>query len=294
MKRFNFYNIVRMTVLFILIIVKGYSFSQAQANMDEVINIPVIVHVIYDDKDSKCDEPGANQDQNLDRTLILSELKDLHEDFLLLKKDTSEVLALYKPLISNPHINFYLDTTYNTNADRGIIRIHNIHNKNWTKVSPVIDNKRYLNIYIVNYTHSYTSSNHVWDTPNDDAIYLYFCWVGRGYKLLTHEAGHWLGLLHLWGTGTGTGDSESCTVGDGIADTHPQKNATDVACDSIPKPRNGVVDQSCDNQPSNYNNFMDYSGARKMFTKGQVDKMRENLFTYRSSLVDNSRKLTKP
>lgn len=264
--------------------------AKVAADDNSIINIPIIVHVIIDDKESECFEPGANEDRNLSLKLIHDELADLHRDFLLLNTDTAEVLGIYKPIIGNPHINFYLDTTYNTNAVAGIIRVNNPNDKGWTDISPVIDPKKYFNVYIVNNTHSYTSTNHVWDKPTDDAVYLYYCWVGRHYRLLTHETGHWLGLLHLWGTGTGKGDRHSCDVGDMIDDTHPQKNATDGACDYWP-PK--VSDQSCDGTPSNYNNYMDYSGQRRMFTNGQVKKMRENLFQYRRDMVVNSTSIGK-
>ena len=83
------------------------------------------------------------------------------------------MLKIYKNLIANPHINFYLNTQYNTSGEKGIIRRDNPEDKEWTDVSPIVDHEKYLNVYIVNYSHSYTANDHVWDDPENDCIYLY-------------------------------------------------------------------------------------------------------------------------
>lgn len=263
----------------------------AQLSSKEIISIPILVHVVYNNRDSKCYKAGANEQQNLARELIVAEIEDLHNDFMLMNTDTMQVLQQYKPLIANAAINFYLDTTYNLNgADRGITRTYSAKRTKWYKDKPVIENKKYLNIYIVNFTHSF-SNPEPWNDSVSDALFLDYCWIGQHYRLLTHEAGHWLGLWHLWGTGSGTGDKNSCSEGDDIGDTHPQKNATHGDCERCPNDGrpNPPVDQSCNTAASNYNNFMDYSGCRKMFTIGQVNKMRENLMNHRSQMVLNSR-----
>jgi hypothetical protein len=275
-----------ISILVIVVLVAAFHYSSGKmTDTGQVVSIPVIVHLIIDDKKSKCWEVGANDDKNLSTDLIRKELNDLHNDLLLRNRDTSEVLEIYKPIIANPHINFSLDTTYQTNATAGIIRVNNPDNLSWTTISPVINPEKYFNVYIVNNSHSFTSTNHVWGNPSNDAVFLYYCWVGRHYRLLTHETGHWLGLLHLWGTGNGKGNRQSCEVGDGIDDTHPQKNATDGSCDRWPPQ---VPNQSCDRTLCNYNNYMDYSGQRRMFTKGQVKKIRQNLFHYRTAMAANS------
>jgi hypothetical protein len=271
------------TSLMLLMVLKSYT----QVDSNDIINIPVVFHVVHGTKSSKCYEKGANRDQDIPRQLILSEMKDLHDDFLLSNNDTSAVIKPYKHLITNPRINFYLDTTINAPQDPGILRVQS-NSGNWIVASPLLDTKKYLNVYIVNYDHSYVINNAPWNSK-EDCVYLYFCWTGRDYRLLTHETGHWLGLLHLWGTGDGKGDRNSCSTGDYINDTHPQKKATDIPCDYCPGADNETVDQSCDSEPSNYNNYMDYSGCRKMFTKDQVTEMRKNLFQHRSSIVQNSR-----
>lgn len=260
-----------------------------QLTQEKVIRIPVIFHIIYSDRQHSGSE-GANKSENLSDNIILAELRDLTRDFMLANKDTSEVLEVFKSRIGNPNIEFYLaDTLLQEGGTKGIIRIKTSSNKSKLyKHSPVIDPGKYLNVYIGNIGGSFAPSATTWADPKTDAVYLGFDWVGKGYRLLTHEAGHWFGLLHLHGSGGGKGDRYSCSDGDGIKDTPPQREATQTNgdCDQCPPPFGTAKDKSCiPGQPSNYNNFMDYSGCRRMFTVGQVIRMRENIEKFRSELI---------
>ncbi|TFK23563.1 hypothetical protein FA15DRAFT_670384 [Coprinopsis marcescibilis] len=82
-------------------------------------------------------------------------------------------------------------------------------------------------------------------------------------KMLTHEAGHWLGLYHTF-------EGQSCEgEGDGVDDT-PQQAEYAWQC--------GVVDNSCPNASGVKagTNFMDYKPDSCLyeFTPGQIKKMR--------------------
>jgi len=258
-----------------------------------IIRIPVIFHIIYTDHSHAGGTDGGNISENLSDSLLMAELADLHRDFLLLNSDTNKILADFKPIISNPHIEFYLaDTQFDPAGTKGIVRVHLRHvGRELWKYSPVIDHEKYLNVYTGDIGGSFNLSQFPWQDPKTDAVYLSFDWIGQGYRLLTHETGHWLGLLHLWGAGGAAGDGNSCTTGDNITDTPPQAEATqtNTLCDDCPKPiGNGTHDardKSCvPGQPSNYNNYMDYSGCRRMFTQQQVIAMRGNLKNNRSAL----------
>lgn len=76
-------------------------------------------------------------------------------------------------------------------------------------------------------------------------------------RTMTHEAGHWLGLRHLWGDG-------DCTVDDFCADT-PNCDGDYYNCASI---------SQCGNQRQ-YQNYMDYTYDTCMdtFTQDQKDRM---------------------
>ncbi len=92
-------------------------------------------------------------------------------------------------------------------------------------------------------------------------------------RTLTHEAGHYFNLLHIWGEEDGKcpqngGDD------DGIADTPPQAYSSS-GCPNFPK-----VD-GCSKTPPGimFMNYMDYSNdaCLRMFTHGQVQRMRGTL-----------------
>ncbi|WP_160713045.1 M43 family zinc metalloprotease [Chitinophaga solisilvae] len=249
----------------------------------QVISVPVIFHVIYSGRThSRTD--GGNTQENIETAKLLTELKEMQEDFLLLNADTAEVIAAYKGIIGNPRIRFYLaDTLLQPDGEKGIIRVLSRRNKrNLSSQSRVIDPRRYLNIYVGNIGSSFVNTN-PWNDRETDAVYLGFDWIGQHYRLLTHETGHWCGLFHIYG-GKGSGKGGGCkTDGDDIADTPVQKKPTDMDCIKCPP---AVADQHCDaGVPSNYNNFMDYSGCRKMFTAEQSRRMRENITVHRPGLL---------
>src|SRR6185312_1605663 len=244
-KIFQIFNSIFMrqflTFLFIMIVAKSY----CQMDEGRTIRIPVIFHVIY-----------ADASENVSTDSILAEMHNLHDDFLKLNSDTSLVIQYFKNKIGNPNVDFYLaDTLLQENGLKGIIRIENKHNKRKLyKISPVINSRQYLNVYIDNIKYRFGYPDGLTRIPydsmphQDDAVHLRYLWIGGHYRLLTHEAGHWLGLLHVFEKG--------CNDGDEIADTNPQRRATDSHCDYCPP---DVQDQKCtDTLPSNYNNFMDY------------------------------------
>lgn len=109
--------------------------------------------------------------------------------------------------------------------------------------------------------------------------------VDSDSKTLTHEAGHWCGLLHtfsldLWGNNytCSTAQNETnCTVqGDRVCDTPP--TAIDWSClDACPDI--DEVDES----------YMSYApdGCQDLFTPGQVERMHAQLELGRSAAINN-------
>jgi len=83
-------------------------------------------------------------------------------------------------------------------------------------------------------------------------------------RTLTHEMGHYLGLLHLWGGGV-------CAENDFVADTPASSTpivscAARIGCGGVPT------------QPRNYMTFAE-DGCMNLFTQGQAARMRYVLDT---------------
>lgn len=101
--------------------------------------------------------------------------------------------------------------------------------------------------------------------------------------LLTHEAGHYLGLRHIWGDG-------DCTADDFIFDTPLANASSQFACN---KTKNTCLDTVGGiDLKDMVENFMDYSSdaCLNSFTKQQIALMRSTLQTYRPSLYTVGRK----
>ena len=120
--------------------------------------------------------------------------------------------------------------------------------------------------------------------PNQGSMsdYIFLCATDTGimyddvyHTILTHELGHWLGLLHTF-------EGDSCGTwndGDGVADT-PQhlESAEDDSCDA-------VID-TCPSQPGidPVNNFMNSAVCRNQFTPGQLARMYSQFNAYRRQI----------
>lgn len=117
-------------------------------------------------------------------------------------------------------------------------------------------------------SNQYSNKDYVFICATDTGI----MYDGVYHTLITHELGHWLGLLHTF-----SGNScDPSNDGDGVDDT-PQhlENAEDASCgDSI---------NTCPSRPGldPVSNFMNYATCRNQFTLGQVARMYSQFNFYR-------------
>ena len=143
-------------------------------------------------------------------------------------------------------------------------------------------------------------------TPEEDGVVLDYRVIGRNNpatieipdgtgtlltvegRSATHEVGHYLGLRHIWGDGGLLGPND-CQQSDGIDDT-PYANAQSAFdCDKTKNTCLNHEDYYGDDMPDLIENFMDYASddCMNMFTKGQVELMRNVLTGPRSGLIEN-------
>jgi PKD repeat protein len=223
--------------------------------------------------------------------------------------DTSSILTNFKSLLIDSDIRFALaKRDPNGNCTNGIIR-HNSDNIYWSQSSPAYNysgtgtnrwpTNKYLNIYIVEcissstyscpttsgayiggYTYLPGSTPYTSNGNMGDAIVLLRNQLAQTDPLdsrtISHEIGHWLNLSHTFGSSNNPVFSSASSAG-------PSSCSSDFVSDTPPTggyfsfcPSASTYTRDCSNPP-NYENIMDYASCPKMFTSGQVTRMRTAL-----------------
>jgi hypothetical protein len=235
------------------------------------ITIPVVVHIVYN-----------NASQNISDAQIQSQIGVLNRDYGKQNPDTSGIPSYYRDLAADCGIRFALaNVDTNGNFTTGIIRRHTSQQA-FTYDDAVKfaasggddgwDRDRYLNIWVTNLSNGMLGYSSVpgCAKPNDGVVINFTAFGTSGTatapfhlgRTATHEIGHWLNLIHIWGDAD-CGD-------DYVGDTPPQSAATHGN-------PNGVI-LSCGNTPYGnlYMDFMDFTddAGMHLFTYGQRDRMR--------------------
>lgn len=272
--------------------------SAAAVDAAKSFTIPVVFHVLHSGQ-------ATGSGSNVSDATLIAAIDQVNKDFQRKGSDTTTIDPLFEPLYVNSKIHFKLaKKDPQGNCTNGIVR-HYDENTAWTqtniynyKYSTVGTNnwnpQSYLNIYIVDaiipagevagggtivgYTYLPGSSPNV---GSDAIVYdANFLSGVNSLRSLSHEIGHWLGLSHTFG---GSNNAGVVCGNDDIDDT-PATAGYYSTC-----PNFLTLNDSC--QPGtrpNMQNIMDYSGCPKMFTQGQIEKMRyvlSNSVAKRDSLV---------
>ncbi len=234
------------------------------------VNIPVVVHLVY----------NATA-ENLTDAQIQSQIDVLNEDFNKQSKELAVSTSIYKNSAANTGITFCL-----ASIDQNGKQIKGIERKQSTRAtwgtSDIVkfsslggldawDSKHYLNVWICNIGGgSIGYSQFPGGSPFSDGIVIDYRFFGRIASLkpfdkgrtLTHEVGHWLNLIHIWG------DTQ---CGDDRVDDTPTHHNANYGCPSVP-----FVSNSCGSATTEMTmNFMDYvnDACMYMFTAGQKARM---------------------
>jgi PKD repeat protein len=257
--------------------------------------IPVVVHVIH---------KGGSE--NISKQQIQEQINILNDDFKGLNSDTTNIPLPFRAILGKMNIEFRLATKDPMgNCTDGIVRVFssktdNANNANGVKSVSYWNSYNYFNVWIVNtigmsipgagivlgYAQFPSGPNFVQLASTDGVVVIhnYFGSTGtangRKGRTLTHEAGHWFGLRHIWGDAD-CGD-------DGIDDTPVAKNPNFGICtNNFPYNVGACVPASVNPLGEMYMNYMDYSddACMAMFSKGQVARMRsvvedDTLLTY--------------
>lgn len=235
-----------------------------------IITIPVVVHIVYN-----------SSAQNISDEQIHSQIAVLNRDYRKLNSDTSKIPDYYRGLAADCRIQFALaaiDTNGNTTT--GIVRVHtNVTSFTYNDAVKFTakggddgwDRDRYLNLWVCNLSNAVLGYASIPGSqkPNDGVVIHYTAFGTKGTaaapynygRTATHEIGHWLNLIHVWG------DSD---CGDDYVDDTPQQQGATRGNPS------GMI-FSCGNTPYGnlYMDYMDFTDdiGMHLFTYGQRTRM---------------------
>ena len=241
--------------------------SQSGQRTGTVYIIPIVFHILHD-----------YGPEYISDAQVKDAVRILNEDFRKLNPDTASIVSAFQSIAADCEIEFRLaQKDPNGNCTNGITRIYTQETyvgDDGSKLNQW-DRNRYINVWVVNSIQNgaagwtYLPSSVIFFPGNDGIIILhnYIGSIGTGNpstsRALTHEVGHYLNLLHLWGDTNDPGVSTNCNGDDGVSDTPntigwQSCSLSGTSCSSV----------------DNVQNYMEYSFCENMFTQGQATRMR--------------------
>ncbi|UTA66182.1 M43 family zinc metalloprotease [Emticicia sp. 21SJ11W-3] len=280
--------------------IKKLRFEQALANVisaenqksrigianEDVIRIPVVVHIVHNQAD------GSIRNNNIPDEQVFSQIKVLNEDY---RRKQGTLGFNTNPVGADIKIEFFLASKDpNGNPTSGITRHYTstasfslISDADRTRLSNLgyWDSNKYLNIWVTTFRSPYIgyaefpyaeTVDGLSEQANEniDGVFIDYRVFGKKSgtntsglysmgRTTTHEIGHWLGLIHTWG-------DEYCGT-DYVADTPPTSESNNSAfCTDKFSNCSGTLTRNM------IENYMDYTpdSCMNIFTVGQKDRMR--------------------
>lgn len=293
-------------------LVTKYKATRASSKISgTVITIPVVVHVIYNGQ-------ALGVAPNIIDAQVQSQITVLNQDF---RKLLGTPGYNTNPVGADVEIQFELaKQDPNGNPTNGIDRV-NLTQSSWSdididktlKPNTIWDPTNYLNMWSVRFTDTtllgyaqfpdastllglsttgglsntdgVVSSYDVFGSKTFDtnSTFLLNTQYNKG-RTMTHEVGHWLGLLHIWG---------DATCGNDYCDDTPIHHDSNYGCPT-------TIPLSCDIPavPEMIENYMDYTddSCMNIFTQNQKDRITTimNNAARRSSLKTSTKNVAIP
>lgn len=229
-----------------------------------VINIPVVVHVVYN-----------TTAENVSTAQIMSQIDVLNADFRRMNSDADNVWSQ----AADSEVSFCLATVDPSGAaTTGITRTSTSTTAFGTNDQVKFNSSggkdawpssQYLNLWVCDISGGILGyAQFPGGASSTDGVvidYQYFGTTGTATapfnlgRTATHEVGHWLNLRHIWGDG-------GCSVDDFVTDT-PGSDAANYGCPL------GHVSCSTTDMVQNYMDYTD-DACMNLFTSGQKTRMR--------------------
>lgn len=273
------------------------SVGARSASLDHDVIIPVVVHIVYN-----------SDSQNISDEQVVTQIDVLNKDYAGVNDDVGNVPNVFQPVAGKSKIRFQLAKRDALGRmTNGILR-RRTRIQNFPEAQP--PTRGLLTAYINRELKVAETGSVAW--PRDQYLNLWVCDMNKdplGYaafpgsnawedgvvidykcfgvggtaespydlgRTATHEVGHWLNLLHIWGD-----DDGHCTHSDNVGDT-PNQGSENYGTPTFPN-------ISCNNAPNGdmFMSYMDYvnDSAMCMFSKGQVERMHASLIGARASLL---------
>jgi hypothetical protein len=256
--------------------VQAYIASNPEAvsgNNRTIVTVPVVFHVVYN-----------TAEQNISDAQLQSQVAALNEDFTNTNADGANVPSVFQSLRGNANFHFALAARDpNGNATTGITRTSTSVTAFGNDGAVCFTNQgghdawptgQYLNIWVCNKSGGAGYSTYPWsNSPSTDGVYVKYNYVGRvgpwinnwNYqkgRTVTHEVGHWFGLIHIWG---------DVACGNDLVNDTPPQGSSNSSCPTFPH----MSSCSLNSNGDMYMNYMDYTNdnCRNMFSLLQVTRM---------------------
>jgi len=250
--------------------------EEGVAKKNAVYVIPVVFHILH--------EYGS---ENIPDSRVYTIMEELNEDYNATNADLSQVIPMFDTIIGDAQIEFRLASKDPFgNCTNGIERIYSHETNFGESVSKLNQWNRahYMNVWIVHEPNSGgpiqgtllgyatlpagTDGSGFWT----DGIVCRDYTISSGDRTLSHEVGHYLGLLHPFNGVQNIGASNECGD-DGVVDTPPTEGSFSTCNLNL---------ETCDTSVAllplaNVQNIMDYSNCAVMFTEDQTEIMSNTL-----------------
>ncbi len=255
---------------------KSYMVNFKNTNTSHsIITIPVVFHIVYN-----------NPSENISDAQCQAQVNQLNLDFAKMNTDASNIPAVWQGIAANTNIQFCL-----AQRDPNGLATTGVERRSSSTTSFTTDDKikyqstggmnawpssSYLNIWSANLSGSILGYAQFPGGPaTTDGVVLLFSSIGSMIqqgtlpnfnlgRTATHEVGHWLNLMHIWG------DDAGCTGSDNVGDT-PNQGTENYGCPSFP-----LTDGCSPSSPGvMFMNYMDYTddACMNMFSSGQSTRM---------------------